>query len=81
MAKKVTEELCNEAFIHASNYFLTEQVPDNWFDMEPDEQDAFIDEHRWEPLEHVDTDDIIEIIDNAARFLVKYMVSKGFYEE
>ena len=35
----------------ASEQFLTEAIPDNWYAMTEEEQDEFIDDHVWEQID------------------------------
>jgi hypothetical protein len=52
----------------ASEHFLTEGIPDKWDNMTGEEQDEFLDDHVWEPLEDMGSGQIWEIIENAYEF-------------
>ena len=64
-----------EILQHASGFFLTDELPDNWEDLEDEERDAFLREHAWEPVENFSSDELWDVIENAAistqRFLNK----------
>ena len=48
-----------------SGQYLTDYIPDNWYDLTDDEKTAFLDDHVWEPFEGMDADEVWEIIENA----------------
>ena len=57
-------------FARASGHFLSESLPLDWNsnpNYPEDFLDKFIDEHKWEPLERLDTDEVFNLIDILAR--------------
>ena len=53
-------------FCSMSAHFLTEELPVEAIDWEHEKVEEFVDENRWEPFEYWDTENIVEVIDNAA---------------
>ena len=53
-------------FQNLSGNFLTTEVPNNWLEMTEQEQNNFIEDHKWQPLEHLDSDRIIQLVQSAA---------------
>jgi hypothetical protein len=53
----------NELFQRLSGHFLSEHLPENWHEMSEKELSDFISENPWEPLEHLNADDIFGLID------------------
>ena len=46
-------------FQNLSGNFLTTEVPNNWLKMTEQQQNNFIEDHKWQPLEYLDSDCII----------------------
>ncbi len=57
-------------FQNLSGNFLTTEVPNNWLKMTEQQQNNFIEDHKWQPLEYLDSDCIIELIQSAADSLL-----------
>lgn len=55
-----------EVVVQVSGNYLTDFLPANWNKMEEKELDEFLENHSWEPLEYWDTNDVWELIMNAA---------------
>ena len=53
-------------FQAASRMFLTEQIPDNWLEMEEAEQDKFLLDNAWGHLQNESADKIFNTIDDGA---------------
>lgn len=49
-----------------SGHFLTKHFPNNWDELTQTEQDKFLSENCWEPLEHLDSNFLYETIENSA---------------
>lgn len=49
-----------------SNNFLTSQLPDNWLDLTELEQDTFLCDYAWQPLEYFSPKQLWQAIDNSA---------------
>ena len=68
--KSSTPTQFESLFARASGHFLSESLPLDW-NSNPsypeDFLDKFIDEHKWQPLEHLDNDEIIHFITVLAR--------------
>ena len=56
-----------------SGNFLTSRLPDNWEDMEDDEQNEFIIDNAWEPLEQQSPRDVLCYIENAAECMIIFL--------
>jgi len=74
---KMTDDVEFEVLQHMSGNFLCEKFPDNWRDMNDDEQMEFMEENVWEPLENLLTSEVYQIIDNAAANAIQFMTKKG----
>ena len=48
-----------------SGHYLWEEIPDNWEKLEEEEQDQFLRDHAWQPLEHAEPNYIYEKIELA----------------
>ena len=55
-----------EVVVQVSGNYLTDYLPANWNKMEEKELDEFLESHAWEPLEYWDTNDVWELIMDAA---------------
>jgi len=56
-----------------SGHFLTEQIPDNFPDMSPDDQDTFLTDNAWEPLEYHEPAQVYDLIDAAAQSTSRFI--------
>ena len=50
----------------ASQAFTTDTLPDNWFELSKQDQEQWLEEHAWEPLEYRDVSTVYELIDCMA---------------
>lgn len=50
----------------ASEAFATERLPSNWETLSEEEQVDWLNEKKWAPLEHYDTDAFYSLIENHA---------------
>ena len=55
-----------QAHIRASRYYLTDELPSNFDELDEQALKDFIREHRWEPLEHWESREIWELIEDLA---------------
>lgn len=53
----------NKLFQRLSGHFLSEHLPENWHEMSDEELNDFIEVNAWEPIEHLNTGEIFELID------------------
>ena len=51
----------------ASQHFLTDSLPDDWQNMKNEKIDEFIENHKWQPIEDWEIDDIWQQIGKIAR--------------
>lgn len=49
----------------ASSMFLTEEYPDDWEELDEEQQTDFINDHCWQPFEYKEADEVRQLIDNA----------------
>ena len=77
---KMTPELKFKTLQQCSSYFLTHPFPDNWEDLSDGQQDKFIDEHSWRPLETASIQFVYNAIDDAAIMLRMFLVDNKFVE-
>lgn len=61
---------------HESANYLTEPIAD-WDGMNYEEVYAFIDEHKWGPLEDMDADDIMSFIHASVNGTKHLLISLG----
>jgi hypothetical protein len=61
----------SQAYLRASKFYLTDELPSNFDEL--DEQDImdFIRDHRWQPFEDWEPHGIWELIDDLARDMLK----------
>tara|TARA_Y100001951_G_C11159585_1_gene193992 strand:+ start:187 stop:429 length:243 start_codon:yes stop_codon:yes gene_type:complete len=71
--KSGQEERETRDLIWASGHYLTEHFPPEFADWEEDKVDKFIDEHRWEPFEYHQTEDVWELIEHLAWSVRRYI--------
>ena len=57
----------------ASQHFLTESLPDDWQKMSDEEVDEFIENHKWQPIEDWEVEDIWQQIGQIARSMRDYI--------
>ena len=60
-----------QAYIRASKFYLTEELPSDFFELDEQEVTDFIRENRWEPYEGWEPHGIWELIEElASEFLL-----------
>jgi hypothetical protein len=70
---KLNEEMQFKVFQEMSGNFLCDNIPDNWEDMKDNEQEDFLTNHAWEPLEDMSADNIFENIESATASMVEFI--------
>tara|TARA_Y100000361_G_scaffold117157_1_gene108240 strand:- start:54 stop:302 length:249 start_codon:yes stop_codon:yes gene_type:complete len=74
MSKKLSfKDAC---FQWASNQFLYEEIPDEYFEMSEEEQHKHLEEYAWQPLEHYEGYTLSNIIDNLAEHIIQEIYPK-----
>jgi len=74
MSKKLSfKDAC---FQWASNQFLYEEVPDDYFDLSEEDQHKHLEEYAWEAVEHYDGYKLSNIIDNLAEHIIQEIYPK-----
>ena len=66
------KHLRNLATIAASGHFLTARFPENWQKWSDKKLDNFIEDHKWEPFEYWNADDIFDQIDSVSMTIFRY---------
>ena len=67
-----------EVISAVSGQFLCEHIPLNWFKMNSQGQDRFIERYIWEPLENaLSPDDVYDCIIGAADAVIEVLKQKG----
>ena len=61
----------SQAYVRASKFYLTEELPENILDLPSEEQDEFVEDHRWQPFECWSVHDVWELIDDLAEDMLK----------
>jgi len=69
-------EQYDKIFIRLSGHFLSEHLPDNFFEMDDDEQMGYISEFVWQPFEYHSPEDVYGLID-ALTWDVQNILTKG----
>ena len=71
------EDAC---FQWASGFYLTEHVDDDWFELDEEDQDEFLESHLWQPFEFYDARMISKEIASLAHWIQEgqYPVKKDF---
>ena len=72
--KKLTYE--QKCFQWASNQFLYEEIPDEYFEMSEEEQHKHLEEYAWEAVEHYDGYKLSNIIDSLAEHIIQEIYPK-----
>ena len=68
MAKLSFEDAC---FQWASNMYLFEEVPDEYFEWSEPNQHEHLEQYAWAPLEHYDGYKIAQYIDSLADHIIE----------
>ena len=74
MSKKLSFE--NACFQWASNQFLYEEIPDEYFEMSEEEQHKHLEYYAWEAVEHYDGYKLSNIINNLAEHIIQEVYPK-----
>lgn len=61
-----------KVFSMVANHYLTKPLPDIWHLWEPEKQDAFINENRWELVEDWPMGDIYDEMENFTSEIIRY---------
>ena len=61
----------SQAYVRASKFYLTEELPEDILDLPSEEQDEFVEDHRWQPFECWSVHDVWELIDDLASDMLK----------
>jgi len=71
------EDAC---FQWASGFYLTEHIHDDWFKLDEEDQDKFLESHLWQPFEFYDASMISKEIASLAHWIQegRYPVKKDF---
>lgn len=62
----------------ASKYYLTKQIPDNWYNLNEEEQNKYLSENVWQPFEYHNPDYIWDRIENAASATEEFVNNQFF---
>ena len=68
-----------KCFQWASNQFLYEEIPDEYFEMSEEEQHKHLEYYAWEAVEHYDGYKLSNIIDNLAQHIIQEIYPKKEY--
>ena len=66
-----------EIFQALSGNFICKTIPDNWQELDEEEQDKFVQENIWQPLEYCNSSQILELIDDSASTMIEFLKNKG----
>lgn len=70
---ELTEEKKFDLLKESSGHFLTEIIPDTWWDMSEEEQNCFLNEHACEPYEAVCYDEVWDYIETLYNSMVVFI--------
>ena len=73
MTKLTYQQRC---FQWASNQFLYEEIPDEYFEKSEEEQHKHLEYYAWEAVEHYDGYKLSNIIDNLAEHIIQEVYPK-----
>ena len=73
MAKLSFEDAC---FQWASNQFLYEELPDDYFELSKEDQHTHLETYAWQPLEHYPGYKIAQFIDSLADHAIEGIIPK-----
>ena len=73
MTKLTFEDAC---FQWASNQFLYEEIPDEYFEWSEDTQHEHLERYAWEPISHHDGYKIASYIDSLAQHAIEGIIPK-----
>lgn len=55
-----------QALIRASAHYLTDPIPEEFFDWDQKKQNLFLEDYAWEPFEACDGEELYQHIDSLA---------------
>lgn len=55
-----------QALIRASAHYLTDPIPEEFFDWDHNKQNLFLEDYAWEPFEACDGEELYQHIDHLA---------------
>lgn len=67
-----TEEQYNRAVIMASGQYLTDYLPENFYEMNDDELEEYVEAHIWEGVENLPAEEVIAQISQTADMLIRF---------
>ncbi len=70
-----------EILQHCSGHYLCDPLPNNWEEMNEEEQDSFLENSAWEPLEYAVAEYIREAIEGAAHSTRRFLEHRGITVE
>ena len=59
----------DKCFQGAAGFYLTEHIDDDWFELDKEDQDEFLESHLWEPFEFYDASMISKEIASLAHWI------------
>ena len=65
-----------KCFQWASNQFLYEELPDDYFEMSEEDQHNHLESYAWQPLEHHEGSSIASYIDSLAEHIIQGLYPK-----
>jgi len=65
-----------KCFQWASNQFLFEEIPDEYFEWSENTQHEHLEQYAWQPLEHYDGYKLSNIIDTLAEHIIQEIYPK-----
>lgn len=63
--------------IQASGEYLTHELPNDWNQKTEDEQYKFVEDHAWQPFEHLDGEMLLVHIENSIDSLKYFLKELG----
>ena len=65
-----------KCFQWASNQFLYEEIPDEYFELSEEDQHNHLEDYAWEPISHHDGYKIASYIDSLAEHIIQKIYPK-----
>ena len=72
----LTDSMKFKILQHPSGNYLTPEIPDNWKGMEEEEQDKFLTDNAWAPIEYSCALFIREAIYDATKELERFLIKE-----
>lgn len=70
---KLTDKQKSDIIILMGGFFLCEEIPDDWEEMDDDEFFEFIRESAWEPFEYWEGEKLFQEIESAASQMIGWI--------